>query len=105
MYWDPKEECVHNKSIEMLNIVMADEDGLYWEVEPTETILAKRKKIKVDKESVTDSVSMVKTAISSVKTRHTTSNQQKLADATPPAKNTTTRTHKPRSCRYWQLHY
>jgi len=69
---------------------MSDEDRLYWELETTETILAKRKKIKVDKELVTDSVSTVIMAISSVKTRCTASNWQKSADATPPAKNTTT---------------
>jgi len=67
-YWDPKEECIHNKSDEMLNVAMLDEDGLYWEAEVIKTFPAKRKKIKVDEESVMDSVSMVKTAISSVKT-------------------------------------
>jgi len=69
---------------------MLDKDGLYWEVEVTETLPAKRKKIKVDEESVMDSVSMVKTAISSVKTKCTTSHQQKHIDATPPTKTTTT---------------
>jgi len=53
----------------MLNVAMADEDGIYWEADAMEAIPAKRKKIKVDKESVTDSVSTVKMAISSVKTR------------------------------------
>jgi len=43
-----KEECVHNKSDEMLNIAMSDEDGLYWEAEVIKTLPAKRKKIKVD---------------------------------------------------------
>jgi len=46
-------------------------------------------KIKVDEESVTDSVSTVKTAISSIKTKRTTSPRRKQNDATPPAKNTT----------------
>jgi len=95
-YWDPKEECVHNKSDEMLNVAMLDEDGLYWEVEATETLPAKRKKIKVNEESVMDSVSMVKTAISSVKTKHTTSNHQKPSNATPPSK-----TLPPRMCKWW----
>jgi len=43
-YWDPKEECVQNKSDDMLNVAMADEDGLYWEVEAVETLPAKRLK-------------------------------------------------------------
>ncbi len=85
-YWDPKEECVCNKSDEMLNVAMADEDGLYWETEAVEVPQAKWKKIKVDKELVTDSVSTVKTAISSIKTRRTTRHHQPPAEATPPAK-------------------
>ncbi len=90
-YWDPKEECVRNKSDEMLNVAMSDEDGLYWEAEIIETLPAKRKKIKVDDESISDSVSMVKTAISSVKTKCTTSNRQNRPEVTPPTKNTTTK--------------
>jgi len=90
-YWDPKEECVCNKSDEMLNVAMSDEDGLYWEVEVIKTLPAKRKKIKVDDESITDSVSVVKMAISLVKTRHTTSHWQNQIEATPPTKNTTTK--------------
>jgi len=88
-FWDPKEECVRNKSDEMLNVAMADEDGLYWETEVVEVLLAKRKKIKVDEELVTDSVSTIKTAISSIKTRCTTRTHQPPAEATPPTKNTT----------------
>jgi len=75
----------------MLNVAMADEDGLYWEAEAVETLPAKRKKIKVDDESVTDSVSTVKTAISSIQQRRTTRSRQQSSDATPPAKNTTSK--------------
>jgi len=42
---------------------------LYWELEETEAMPTKRKKIKVDEESVTDLLLMVKTAISLVKTK------------------------------------
>ncbi len=87
-YWDPKEECIRNKSDEMLNVAMSDTDGLYWEIETAEIPNPKRKKIKVDKESVTDSLSTVKTAISSVKTRRTNP-CQKQAATTPTTKNTT----------------
>jgi len=66
-YWDPKEECICNKSDDMLNVAMVDEEGLYWEMDLVEILLAKQKKIKVDDESVTNSVSMVKMAISSIK--------------------------------------
>ncbi len=40
-YWDPKEECVRNKSDDMLNVAMADEDGLYWEAEVVEPLPSK----------------------------------------------------------------
>jgi len=73
----------------MLNVAMANEDGLYWEADLVEVLLAKRKKIKVDEESVTDSMSTVKMAISSIQTKQTTSNRQKSVDTTPPMKNTT----------------
>jgi len=65
-FWDPKEECIHNKSDKMLMAALSDADGLYWEAEVQEQAPPKRKKIKVDNKSVTDSISMVKTAISSV---------------------------------------
>jgi len=67
-FWDPKEECVHNKSNEMLMAALSDADGLYWEADAQEQAPPKRKKIKVDDKSVTDSISTVKTAISSVRT-------------------------------------
>ncbi len=87
-YCDLKEECVQNKSDEMLNVAMSDTDGLYWEIETAEIPNPKRKKIKVDEESVTDSLSTVKTAISSVKTRCTNPRQKQVA-TTPTTKNTT----------------
>jgi len=68
-FWDPKEECVRNKSDEMLTVVLSDTDGLYWETDVQEQATPKRKKIKVNDESVSDSISTVKTAISSVRTR------------------------------------
>ncbi len=61
----------------MLNVAMSDEDGIYWEAEDIDTLPAKRKKIKVNEESVMDSVLTVKTAISSIKTKCTNSHQQK----------------------------
>jgi len=51
----------------MLLVALLDSDALYWEVE-VELTVPKCKKIKVDNESISDSISMVKTAISSVKT-------------------------------------
>jgi len=35
-YWDPKEECVCNKSNKMLTVALLDADALYWEVDATE---------------------------------------------------------------------
>jgi len=70
-YWDPNKECMQNKSDEMLNQALSDTDGFYWEIETAEAIPTKCKKIKVDNESVTDSLSTIKTAISSIRTRRT----------------------------------
>ncbi len=85
-YWDPKEECVRNKSDEMLNQALSDTDGLYWEIETAKAIPTKHKKIKVDNESVTDSLSTVKTAIRSIRTQRTamttTQNAAKTSTAT-----------------------
>jgi len=53
----------------MLMAALSDADGLYWEADAQEQVPPKRKKIKVDDESVTDSISTVKTAISSVGTQ------------------------------------
>jgi len=69
-FWDPKEECVKNKSDEMLTAALSDTDGLYWEAEVQELATPKRKKIKVDKKSVSDSILTVKMVISLVKTCH-----------------------------------
>ncbi len=57
----------------MLTAALSDADRLYWEAEVQEAP-PKQKKIKVDDESVSDSILMVKTAISSVRNRssHTT---------------------------------
>jgi len=53
--------------------VLADADGLYWEVEVQEAP-PKRKKIKVDDELVSNSILMVKTAISSIRNRSSHTN-------------------------------
>jgi len=70
-YCDPKEECIHNESDEMLALAISDSDALYWETDMTKLATPKCKKVKVDEESVTDSLSTVKTAISLIKTCYT----------------------------------
>jgi len=67
-FWNLKEECVRNKSDEMLTAALSNADGLYWEAEVQEAP-PKQKKIKVDDKLVSDSISMVKTAISLVRNR------------------------------------
>jgi len=59
-FWDPKEECIRNKSDEMLTVALSDTDGLYWEAEVQEPVTPKWKKIKVGNELVMDSILMVK---------------------------------------------
>jgi len=67
-FWDPKEECIRNKSDKMLTAALSNANSLYWEAEVQEPVTPKQKKIKVDDELVTDSILMVKMAISSIKT-------------------------------------
>ncbi len=90
-FWDPKEECIRNKSDEMLMAVLSNADRLYWEAEVQEAP-PKQKKIKVDNESVSDSILMVKTAISSIRNRsshtsaQTTTNEEKVTKTPTDAK-------------------
>jgi len=46
--WDPKEECIWNKSDEMLNQAISHADGLYWELDAVDPTPVKHKKNKVD---------------------------------------------------------
>jgi len=65
--------------------VLSDADGLYWEAEVQEQAPPKRKKIKINDESVSDSISMVKMVIGSVRTcanQTTTQTQAKEATMT-----------------------
>jgi len=75
-FWDPKEECVWNKSDKMLNLAILDADGLYWEVDTPDPNTPKCKKVKVDNKSVTDSMSTVQTAVSSLRTWQTSAQNE-----------------------------
>ncbi len=69
-YWDPVEECVKNTSDKMLGEAIADDNDLYWEAEkpaPAPTS-PKRKRVQVDEESLDDTVSMIKSGLSTKKT-------------------------------------
>jgi len=72
----------------MLNQAILDADRLYWELDSVDLVLAKRKKIKVDEESITDSLSMVKMVISSVQTQHTMATQTQTASHDDQATDT-----------------
>jgi len=72
-----------NKSNELLTAVLLDTDGLYWEAEAQEQAPLKWKEIKVDNKSVSDSISTVKMAISSVQTcTHQTTMQTQAKETT-----------------------
>jgi len=77
----------------MLNFAISDTDCLYWEIEAPNPNPPKLKKIKVDEELVTNSLSTVKTAISLIRTRQTSTHQGRLAHIesrmamAPPTKN------------------
>jgi len=62
VYWDPREECVKNASNRMINLSTMDTDNLYWATE-TSTLAPKRKRVQADDESLDDSTSTIKTAI------------------------------------------
>jgi len=66
-YWCPKDECVKNQSDLMLAAAMADDDNLYWEMDATKPPSPKRKRPQAEEESLDDSISMVKTAMSAKK--------------------------------------
>jgi len=61
-YWDPREECVKNASDRMINLLTTDTDDLYWATE-TSIPAPKRKRVQADEESLDDSTSTIKTAI------------------------------------------
>jgi len=70
-YWDPMEECVKNTSNQILGEAIAEDDDLYWAAkkpvpEPTSP---KRKRVQVEEESLDDTVSTIKSGLSTKKTR------------------------------------
>jgi len=69
-YWDPAEECIKNTSNNMLTEVMADADDLYWAAEKPAPDLAspKRKRVQLEEESLDDTVSTIKSRLSTKKT-------------------------------------
>ncbi len=68
-YWDPKEECVKNTSDTMLTVAMADDDNLYWATEKPlpDPASPKRKRVQLEDESLDDTVSMIKSGLSTKK--------------------------------------
>jgi len=78
---------VCNKSDEMLNLAISNADRLYWEIDTPNPNPPKHKKIKVDGKSVTDSMSMVMMAVSSIQTRQTSAQCTNAMATTPPTKN------------------
>jgi len=74
-YWDPVEECVKNTSDKMLGVAMADDDDLYWEAEKPapDPASPKQKQVQVEEESLDDTVSTIKSGLSTKKTQRTLS--------------------------------
>jgi len=70
-YWDPTDECVKNTSDTMLTVAMADDDDLYWASEkpPPDPASPKRKRVQLEEESLEDTVSTIKSGLSTKKTR------------------------------------
>jgi len=71
-YWDPQEECVKNMSNLMLSLAFtAEDDALYWEQDKATPKSPKRQKVHVEEESLNDSVSTIKTVVSTHKPKST----------------------------------
>jgi len=75
-YWDPQEECVKNMSNLMLSLAFATKDNaLYWEQDKETPKSPKRQNVQVEEESLNDSVSTIKTAVSMQKLKSVLKNQ------------------------------
>jgi len=69
-YWDLLEECAKNTSNKMLTVAIADDDDLYWVAEkpPPNPALPKCKWVQLKEELLDDTVSMIKSGLSTKKT-------------------------------------
>jgi len=65
-YWDPCGKCAKNSSDHMIDLSTTDTNDLYWSAK-TVAPSPKRKQLQADEESLDDSTSTVKTAISTKK--------------------------------------
>jgi len=92
-FWDPKEGCVKNQSDLMLDAALTTDDDLYWEQETQKPPSPKRKRQETEEESLDDSISTVKTALSAKKTPKSVlkSSPSKAGDATSQASDRKTR--------------
>ena len=68
-YWDPAKECIKNTSDKMLTVAMTDDNDLYWAAEkPAPDLgLPKRKWVQLKEESLDDTVSTIKSGMSTNK--------------------------------------
>jgi len=66
-FWCPKDECVKNQSNLMLAAALTEDNALYWEMDGTKPPSPKRKCPQAEEESLDNSVSTVKTAMSTKK--------------------------------------
>jgi len=91
-YWDPVEECVKNTSDKMLTVALADNDDLYWAAEkpPPDPASPKRKQVQLEEESLDDTVSTIKSGLSTKKQENppsrqlTTGRKTQIRTKTPP---------------------
>ncbi len=76
-YWDPVEECIKNTSDKMLTVALADDDDLYWAAEKPSPDPAspKRKRVQLEEESLDDTVSTIKSGLSTKKQENPPSRQ------------------------------
>jgi len=70
-YWDLTKECVKNTSDKMLTVAMADDDDLCWAAEKLapDLGLPKRKWVQLKEESFNNTISTIKSGMSTKKTQ------------------------------------
>jgi len=93
-YLDATKECIKNTSNKMLSVAMDDKDDLYWEAkklaewpaeQPTKQKTQnpsspKHKHVQIEEESMDDTVSMIKSGLSTKKTRKSALKNTQLQD-------------------------
>jgi len=89
-YWDPVKECVKNTSNKMISLALADANDLYWVVDNKPPLPAspKHKRVQLEEESLNNSVSTMKRALSAKKMNQIRKMQETSKESTTTTQST-----------------